>query len=108
VYAYAIENYRQCTKPWHAVSSVCIFWPCSGERCHDGTWEPVCIKKKPTDTDILKGQSVKERSALEAVKQAMQDQPAPHCLTFLLDSYPAGYPNPNWLDDHQQAYFIIE
>ena len=81
---------------------------CSGERCHDGTWEPVCIKKKPTDTDILKGQSVKECAALEAVKQAMQDQPAPHCLSFLLDSYPAGYPNPNWLDDHQHAYFIAE
>ena len=81
---------------------------CSGERCHDGTWEPVCIKKKPTGMIIQKWQSERERAALEAVKQAMQDQPAPHCLSFLLDSYPAGYPNPDWLNDHQHAYFITE
>ena len=83
-------------------------WPCSGERCHDGTWGLVCIKKKPTGMHIQKEQSQKERAALEAVKQAVQDQPAPHCLSFLLDSYPAGCPNPDWLDDHQQAYFITE
>ncbi len=57
---------------------------------------------------MQKRQSEKERAALEAVKQAMQDQPAPHCLSFLLDSYPAGYPNPHWLDGHQHAYFITE
>ncbi len=90
------------------IYNVCMVCPCSGERCHHGTWEPVCIKKKSTGTLIQKWQSEKERAALEAVKQAMHDQPAPHCLSFLLDSYPAGYPNPRWLDDHQQVYFITE
>jgi len=86
-----------------------VFWPCSGERCHDGTWgKPICIKKKPTGTLMQRWQSEREHAALEAVKQAMQDHPAPHCLSFLLDSYPAGYPDPGWLVGHQQAYFITE
>ena len=87
---------------------VCVIWLYSGERCLDGTREPVCIKKKPTGTPDQKWQSHRERAALETVKQAMQDQPAPHRLSFLLDSYPKGYPNSHWLDDHQQAYFITE
>ncbi len=75
---------------------------CSGPAAVKGvTWEPVCIKKKPAGMHIEKLESQKERAALEAVKQAMKDQPAPHCLSFLLDSYPAGFPHPYWPDDHQ-------
>ena len=68
----------------------------------------VCIEKKPTGMHIQAAHPDRERKVLEAVKQAMQDQPAPHCLSLLLDAYPAEYPNPAWLDDDPQAYFITE
>ena len=83
-------------------------YSCSGERWHEGSWEPVCIKKKPASTRSEHLSVWAERSALEAMRVAMQGQPGPHCVSYLLDSYPVGYPCSEWPGNEQEVYCILE
>ena len=81
---------------------------CSGEWKVDDVWEPLCIKAKPAAAFMEEMAVNNEMQVLQAVQRAMQTQPGPHHLSYLLAYYPPGSTAYMWAENQQEVWFITE
>ena len=87
--------------------AVCIC-VCSGEWKVDNVWEPLCIKAKPAATFMEEMAANNEKQVLQVVQSAMQAQPGPHHLSYLLAYYPPGGTAYILAENQQEVWFITE